>query len=843
MQYVTLLNVKNAAFLIDKEARDKSPARPTLSASALDGELGDVQSANTSENNVTRRLRPIAQNVDTILSLGLELNVSDLSEVFGKPVLRTGDVVPLDSPGELAQNHLYRWEQGLIVHSLEDVSINDIPIAEFIAERTALNALNEFTLLTALRALQKQGSSRILLLCDPQTQIPAWAVMQRLKREPDWTISFGLVADPKRIRGIRHETPQLGWQAEFTKHISREWAMHKTRGSTFPAINLPITPAEAAAAMHAFSGTYSVAPAASNGMNSDKSARKNLFFRPRHIEEGSVVTLGLSNNPLYYTHTIPVMRELMNRGVPVYALVLPPGRKDLLTDALGEDRVFEMPPLAMLQKQKTFVEKVNRIATAVSARLALLYAEKSGTRAWSHLGLLRQTTLLTSMVRQCAVIGIFLDSAAKRLKPRSLLLPTAVGTGIGEAVATAHAHGIPIVMGHAATIAGRIRSLPAIRPDVHLAAYGQHVVDIMRNRGYASETFVHVTGSPALDSVYQIDADANRREFMDQYEIDRHTTIVAVLTTRNDQELEDSWLLPLAEWFSANSNFVMLVKPHPSKRIDLRNLELRIRNGLTGTYIKNGDPGWAIGRSDIVVTDNSTVGLLAFSLGRQMIQVNSTGTDYPYNDYVGMGCAYGATNVHEITTIIERLAKPTKSASTMKITEKAVRSIPAEMMDARMKFLDQYNAGHDGKAASRVADLVEQPPPSLAPYTNPFHELLARGPEIDEEETAIPVISKLDFAHGFNPELSVMAESIAALQQVLTQQQALLEQLKRQQATKKPPNTLASAVPGTLASAVIRRLEGHPGSFSTLQLAKRRLQTVPVVRTIVSWIWNKLLRL
>ncbi|HLO78446.1 MAG TPA: CDP-glycerol glycerophosphotransferase family protein [Magnetospirillum sp.] len=424
----------------------------------------------------------------------------------------------------------------------------------------------------------------------------------------------------------------------------------------------------------------------------DKTVRPN--------DEKPVVVVVSSTKSLYMRHSVPVLRAVVERGVPVWAVAGPGCELGPLAEVVPEDRTLRVLPAT----EETEVGA--EVLRAVVNRWVRLYLDHGGVESLLPLELIRTQKVLRQRIEEICAAALAIKTVFVRLKPRSVWLPTAHSSLEELAVSAAAADAIPCVTGLAALINEHPRNMPFIRTDVWMAGYGEQLVHAFQARSMPVDRFVKLTGGPHFDYLYRLDAGECRRELEANVGADLSgRRIIGIMTSRIDGAAEDAWLLPLARLVAARSDLALVLKPHPA-RLPEYALTREALGELDGTCVfwSSVEPGVAIAASDVVVTDKSAIAIEVAILRRPLVQVNPGAEVYDYNDFVDDGIAVGARDADSILAAVDSLAG----------------GMAETMVAARTGFLRQYNFGDDGRAAERTANLLVEPVAPIGPYQSPF---------------------------------------------------------------------------------------------------------------------------
>jgi hypothetical protein len=250
--------------------------------------------------------------------------------------------------------------------------------------------------------------------------------------------------------------------------------------------------------------------------------------------------------------------------------------------------------------------------------------------------------------------------------------------------------GIKIAGGPAVTIAPSVSSIVGWEGIETILCYGEQCrsafefMEIPRER-------IHLVGNmvlPAVASKSVQECLSRVRRRFPGFPSDRRIVLVATSSIDPDETL---WIARLAE-HAYRLGFVTIVKSHPTFPIErYAKLAPLMERGVVfcTNKIEIYD---LIPPAAVCVTDNSTVGAEAASLGKPLMVVNLTGKKFSANDYVADGMALGVTELNQIEATFDRLLfdAPTR-----------------ERLDAaKLEFAKAYNWPNDFRAPDRILDLL-----------------------------------------------------------------------------------------------------------------------------------------
>jgi hypothetical protein len=353
---------------------------------------------------------------------------------------------------------------------------------------------------------------------------------------------------------------------------------------------------------------------------------------------------------------------------------------------------------------------VTGLENIVARRIAEAYIAGGVFRTYSMLYYLRELAALKRKVNEVIATTMDTDALLRQLRVRSIWTPIIpspitdllVGIGVRDRV--------PVVSGFSCTVAGSLRSLPVLRTDMCLTAYGTQIKEIVVERGRDPSKFVQLTGAAYLSDVYKNAGSMLKAQFVEEHPAVGGQPIIAVMTSRDDADGEDLWLKPLIEWVERN-NRCLVIKPHPNPTRERSYAPLKDwieERKFTRTIWSRQPAHEMLHVADVIITDVSSIGVEAISQNKILVQVNTTGEPYPFNRYADDGVAFGACSASEVIEVIDRwLRNPV---------------LPDYMVAAKDRFLARYHCSADNRAADRIAALLESPLHVPSTLDQPFVE-------------------------------------------------------------------------------------------------------------------------
>ena len=227
------------------------------------------------------------------------------------------------------------------------------------------------------------------------------------------------------------------------------------------------------------------------------------------------------------------------------------------------------------------------------------------------------------------------------------------------------------------------------------AVYGQYHKELLTRIGGYPENAVIVTGQPRYDRMIDLDRESVRSKLIKEWHLNPSKKIV-LWTTQchgiSDPENERNFHA-VFDSISSIKNVQLVIKQHPGEpeRYDAMIRE-HLENYLIDAHItaKDADTLGLLAVCDLVLLMNSTTGLEAVALRKPLIVMNFS--DLPdIVNYVQEGVACGVYRPETLKPTIEQLLHDDTC-----------------LAQNREKFIQRYLYQIDGKAAERVAALIER---------------------------------------------------------------------------------------------------------------------------------------
>ncbi|MFC1911845.1 UDP-N-acetylglucosamine 2-epimerase [Chloroflexota bacterium] len=226
-----------------------------------------------------------------------------------------------------------------------------------------------------------------------------------------------------------------------------------------------------------------------------------------------------------------------------------------------------------------------------------------------------------------------------------------------------------------------------------IAAFGEAMKELLISEGLSPER-ITVTGNPKFDLLYNAKKGGHESEMRKSLGIKKDENIVLLLT---------DYLVEFGAWTAAQrKNFIMaiceavaqlpvcklVIKIHPVNETEAD--YLRITKDLPNPPLvcKDVPLPELINACNVAITVMSTAGLEVMAMGKPLLAVNFFDDVTPFDE------SSGVTVVHSESDLLAPL-------------ELALRSgLSKEKKEAADKYVSRQAYVQDGKAASRIADLI-----------------------------------------------------------------------------------------------------------------------------------------
>lgn len=226
-----------------------------------------------------------------------------------------------------------------------------------------------------------------------------------------------------------------------------------------------------------------------------------------------------------------------------------------------------------------------------------------------------------------------------------------------------------------------------VPPSKHVAVWGETAKSFFEEKGIASDR-LHITGAPHFDGLSGHDPDvAAVRERLGVPDGD---TIVTVASQPFDDEVRRSILDAIVNHVASLEGVTVILRPHPREDVALHR-EFANRSNDDLRIATDADIHDLLSASDLLLAVNSTVIFEASLLGTPVLVLSFTDErDHPlYSPENGYPCVNDPDQLGELVT-------------------DALDGDQRELRAHQPSFGRQYAHNADGRAAERVASLVER---------------------------------------------------------------------------------------------------------------------------------------
>lgn len=259
------------------------------------------------------------------------------------------------------------------------------------------------------------------------------------------------------------------------------------------------------------------------------------------------------------------------------------------------------------------------------------------------------------------------------------------------AIKVAKYRGVQVISAPAVTVVNSSASLVGWEDIDLIGCYGMQCFESFLSVGVAREK-LRLIGNISLDHLWNVDkTDAISRLSISSSNLKE---IILVFATSGVNFNEKEMLANLVDLCNSEySNISLIVRPHPSLGVAAYSYVRELNRGGSVFVNSFGSSDDAICAADLVITDYSTIGANAISLGKPIIVINSTGKKFPANDYHQYGVAELVTEPHQIAS---------------KVTELLDDKRYFNISERRHEFLNAYNWQCDFQASLRLINLSKK---------------------------------------------------------------------------------------------------------------------------------------
>lgn len=224
-----------------------------------------------------------------------------------------------------------------------------------------------------------------------------------------------------------------------------------------------------------------------------------------------------------------------------------------------------------------------------------------------------------------------------------------------------------------------------------IATYGEDCTVSLTKMGYDKDRLV-MTGNPRYDNIKNLDPATIRKLLSKKIEINFERPIILIATSGYDKN-EVNWISHVVR-YANEKNYEIIIKFHPLFELE-RSKDLSEKTtGMKFYFLKYSDIeiNEVTSVSNIVITDNSSTGMIAILADKPVIVVNFRGEKYPDNRYDEYGVALLAESIKELELCIDKALFD--------------KHIQKQLTEYRKKYQYWYNYRNDGMAASRIFEIL-----------------------------------------------------------------------------------------------------------------------------------------
>ncbi len=252
------------------------------------------------------------------------------------------------------------------------------------------------------------------------------------------------------------------------------------------------------------------------------------------------------------------------------------------------------------------------------------------------------------------------------------------------AIKVAKYRGIQVLSAPAVTVVSSSASIVGWEDIDLIGCYGMQCFESFVSVGVAREK-LRLIGNISLDHLSKI----KRNDAISRLSLPSSNLkgIILLFATSGINFNEREMLASLIDFCNSDSNISLIVRPHPSLGVAAYSYVCELNRGGSVFVNNYGSSDDAICAADIVITDYSTIGADAISLGKSIIVINSTGKNFPANDYHQYGVAALVTEPNQIAR---------------KVTELLDIKQCNDTIQRRREFLNAYNWKCDFQASLRL---------------------------------------------------------------------------------------------------------------------------------------------
>lgn len=641
----------------------------------------------SSQDPLKAALKEIKKGYDTIVYVNCAaLNIEDLRKKTKTPVYIPSQLIGTNA-GEVEPlcRNTASVDTARVVSTLGDLKVNNTNISGTLAIFFTENFITyEITLVNALLVCMEKYAGKIAILMSDDLALAEESFLQRLTTIPH----------VKSLKAQKYMTEKMeSYEVKTLPRISEIDQTILKREFNF-------------------------------------SADDQHFPAVHQVLQDSVMMLSLANSPLYYTHTQKITKSLSAKGVETTFLSYDSANPAIFDGLTRQGSIFPVPYTVNIKPEQE--DELDMLVQNICLRLKAAYNKGTILRTWSPLYLANNPDLVKAYVRQVLSLKLYTEGMIQRLKPRSIFTPITPSHVTDMVVSIAQRDKIPVHTAFSCMINGTIRSWPLMRADLFLAAGGEDMTKIISQRHRNPDAFAKITGAVFLQNFTEDELAELSGNLRAELQIPVTHKVISILTSRDIPENEDKWLIPLIDYIDGVEGATLILKPHPNEvryasydnireaKKDSRNLIWSDENAQV-----------IIGTSDIVITDASTIGIEAISIGKPVIQAIFSGRPQASVRYVEDGVAFGASTAKEMIGHVGSWIKNP--------------ILPKKMQKDIVQYLDRFDY-FPGEGPDNVADL-------LANYHRPIRRIQSGFLEhithnfkyygLSEEESLIENFDKL----------------------------------------------------------------------------------------------------
>lgn len=218
-------------------------------------------------------------------------------------------------------------------------------------------------------------------------------------------------------------------------------------------------------------------------------------------------------------------------------------------------------------------------------------------------------------------------------------------------------------------------------------------VELLTELGY-EENKIIVSGSTKFDYLKTLSSQKTKKILEKNYNIDSEKKLIAMILSRWRKN-DEIWVSKFIDFCNKNS-FEVVIKIHPYYKLNqigrnknfIQSVEKNCKN-LKFLITFDIDTSFLLSASDLVITEQSTLGLDAIILEKNLIMVKFA--DFEMDRAVRFyeyGAALRLEKYSDLEKVIFEIFSKKKHANSLKI--------------GRDRVIERYNFQNDGKAAERV---------------------------------------------------------------------------------------------------------------------------------------------